>query len=324
MQRSITNAGGGGNPLNSQKGFALLLSLLVLLLLVVIVLEADFQTRADLRAAGNFRDDLKALYLARSAVTAGEAILKEDLRLSPKYDGLDELWAFPVPEYPLGDGTLSGSITDESGKINVNFLIANNDKPVEWRKNQLRLLFESLQINPDPAAQIVDSIVDWLDKNGEPERFGAEEGFYRGVTPPYSPKNGPLDTLEELHMVKGITDEVYKKIAPYLTIYGDGKININTADQLVLQSLIEGIDETMVRKAIDGRPYDNSTKTKFTENLSIEIKNKMTTVGLIPSLETKSNVFSILAEGRIQDTRKIVRAVVKRGSPSQLLYFKVE
>lgn len=324
MKRSISNAGDEGNQINNQKGFALLLSLLVLILLVVIILEVDFQTRADLRAAGNFRDDVKAFYLARSAITAGEAILKEDLRLSPKYDGLDELWAYPVPEYPLGDGTLSGSITDESGKINLNALIGNNDKPVEWRKNQLRLLLESLQINPDPAASIVDSIIDWLDKNGDPERFGAEEGFYRAMTPPYSPKNGPLDTLEELHMVKGVTDEVYNKIAPYLTIYGDGKININTADKLVLMSLVEGIDETMVRKAIDARPYDNTTKAKFADNLSIEIKNKMTTAGLIPFLETKSNVFSIVAEGKVQDTRKIVRAVVKRGSPSQLLYFKVE
>ncbi|HZR47281.1 MAG TPA: hypothetical protein VFA47_11290, partial [Candidatus Manganitrophaceae bacterium] len=155
MKGSIANAGGEGNQINNQKGFALLLSLLVLILLVVIILEVDFQTRADLRAAGNFRDDVKAFYLARSAITAGEAILKEDLRLSPKYDGLDELWAYPVPEYPLGDGTLSGSITDESGKINLNSLIANNDKPVPWRKNQLLLLFDLLQINADQAASIV-------------------------------------------------------------------------------------------------------------------------------------------------------------------------
>ena len=323
MKPSIANAGGEGNQINNQKGFALLLSLLVLLLLIVIILEVDFQTRADLRASGNFRDDVKAFYLARSAITAGEAILKEDSRMDTRpnsYDGLDELWAYPVPEYPLGDGTLSGSITDESGKINLNALIGNNDKPVPWRKNQLLLLFDLLQINADQAASIVDSIVDWLDKNNEPERFGAEEGFYRGMTPPYSPKNGPLDTLEELHMVKGITDDIYKKIFPYLTVYGDGKINVNTADKLVLQSLIEGIDETMIRKAIDGRPYIK--ETKFTDNLTSELKNKMTTAGV--ALSIKSNVFSILAEGKVQDTRKIVRAVVKRGSPSQLLYFKVE
>jgi general secretion pathway protein K len=315
MQPSITNRGGDGNPLNNQKGFALLLSLLVLLLLVVIVLEVDFQTRADLRAAGNFRDDLKAFYLARSAITAGEAILKEDLRLSPKYDGLDELWAFPVPEYPLGDGTLSGSITDESGKININSLIGTGDKAVEARREQLRRLFELLQLNPDS----VDPIIDWLDKNSEPLPFGAEEGFYRGMTPPYSPKNGPLDTLEELHMIKGITDEVYKKIAPYLTIYGDGKLNINTADKLVLQTLAEGVDETMVRKAIEGRPYENTTRTKFMESFGADFKNKLKL-----DIATTSSFYSILAEGKVQDTRKIVRAVVKRGSPSQLLYFKVE
>ena len=320
MERSIPNAGSGGNRLNNQKGFALLLSLLVLFLLVVIVLEADFQTRADLRAAGNFRDDLKAFYLARSAITAGEAILKEDTRISNRYDGLDELWAYPVPEYPLGDGTLSGSITDESGKINLNRLIRDGDKVDDWRKKQLRLLFELLQLKPD---ELVDSIVDWIDKNNEPEQYGAEVGFYQSLIPAYSPKNGPLDTLEELHMVKGVTDEVYKKIAPYLTVYGDGKINVNTADRLVLQSLTEGIDETMIRRVIDNRPYEN--KTKFRDGLSsAEVWGRITKEGVEPSLDTKSNVFSIVAEGKVQDTRKIVRAVVKRGNPSQLLYFKVE
>jgi type II secretory pathway component PulK len=120
-------------------------------------------------------------------------------------------------------------------------------------------------------------------------------------------------------MIKGITDEVYKKIAPYLTIYGDGKLNINTADKLVLQTLAEGVDETMVRKAIEGRPYENTTRTKFMESFGADFKNKLKL-----DIATTSSFYSILAEGKVQDTRKIVRAVVKRGSPSQLLYFKVE
>ncbi|MDC4222924.1 MAG: general secretion pathway protein GspK [Candidatus Manganitrophus sp.] len=179
--------------LKNEGGFALLLSLLVVLLLTVLILEIDFQARADLRAAGNFRDDLKAFYLARSAVSAGEAILKEDLRFSNKYDGLDELWAYPVPDYPLGDGVLSGAITDETGKFNLNSLVDNNGKTAatvqKTRHKQLRRLFELLQLDPE----LVDPIVDWADIDSEPiSAYGAEDETYRRLDPPLLRQKCPL------------------------------------------------------------------------------------------------------------------------------------
>lgn len=286
---------------------------------MVIVLEGDFQTRADLRAAGNFRDDLKAFYLARSAVSAGEAILKEDFRLSSRYDGLDELWAYPIPEYPLGDGTLTGAIVDEAGKFNLNSLVDDQGRSAEAHKakrERLGRLFELLQIDRN----LVDAIVDWIDKDGEPRPFGAEEESYRRLNPPYSCKNAPLDTLEELHMIKGITDEVYKKISPYLTVYGErnGLININTADRLLIQSLDERIDEAMARRVVESRPFQEITKSRdpLSEGVYNTIKG---------DIAITSKFFTITTEGRVQDTRKVAHAVVKReGSKTQLLYFKIE
>lgn len=311
--------------LKNEGGFALLLSLLVVLLLTVLILEIDFLARADLRAAGNFRDDLKAFYLARSAVSAGEAILKEDSRFSNKYDGLDELWAYPVPEYPLGDGVLSGAITDETGKFNLNSLVDEHGKTTataqKTRHKQLRRLFELLQIDPELA----DPIVDWVDIDGEPiSAYGAEEESYRRLDPPYSAKNARFDTLEELHMVWGITDDVYRKISPYLTVYGDGLINVNTADSLMIQSLDfeGGIDESIAGRLIENRPYEN--KQKFIDSVPADVKTRFTTSGATSGIDIKSNFFSITAEGKVQNTRKIVRAIIRRGNPMELLYFKVE
>lgn len=325
MGGSIPEAARGHNKLlKNERGFALLLSLLVVLLLTVLILEIDFQARADLRAAGNFRDDLKAFYLARSAVSAGEAILKEDLRFSNRYDGLDELWAYPVPEYPLGDGVLSGAITDELGKFNLNSLVDNNGRSTGAalvRQKQLKRLFDLLQLDPER----VDPIVDWIDIDSEPiSAYGAEDETYRRLDPPYSAKNARFDTLEELHMVWGITDDVYRKISPYLTVYGDGVINVNTADSLILQSLDfeGGIDESVAGRLIENRPYES--KQKFLDGLPADVKTRFTTAGTTSGIDTKSNFFSIMAEGKVQNTRKIVRAVIRRGNPMELLYFKVE
>jgi len=312
--------------LKNERGFALLLSLLIIFLLVVIILETDFQVRADLRAAGNFRDDLKAFYLAKSAVSAAEALIKDDTKNSNSYDGLDEFWAFPIPEYPLGDGFLSGELVDEERKININYLVTKNshgDRVVEsGRKAQLERLFTLLELDPE----LVDPIIDWLDSDDETLPFGAEESSYRSRTPSYSPPNGPFETLQELHMVEGITDKVYKKIEPYLTIYGKGQVNINTADDLVLQSFDEGLDETAARIISDKRPFEHvgEFKTHLRKELN-EVYQRMLGVRSLNWLTTKSDNFLLNAEGRVDRTRKIVRAVIKRNSnATKRIYFRIE
>jgi len=311
-------------PGKDQRGFALLLSLVILFLLVVIILESDFQARADLRAAGNFRDDLQAFYLARSAISAGKGLIKEDTRNSNGYDGLDELWATPIPDYPLGDGLLSGVIVDEERKINLNKLVeisqtTGAEAVVTWRVDQLKRLFELLELDPNG----VDPIIDWIDSDDETQPFGAEAGDYRDCDEGYCPKNGPFETLRELQMVRGISDNIYRIISPYLTIYGEGKININTADALVLQSFNEAIDETEARRITEKRPFEEVSA--FTNHLQKELAavwQDMLDAGSHTWLTARSDVFLLTAVGRVNTTRKDAYAVVDRSGKS--LYFRIE
>ena len=315
--------------LHRQEGFALILSLLMVILLAVVILEANSRVRADLRAAGHFRDDHAAFYLARSAIFAGEARLREDikndLRRAERRDSLDESWAYPITGYPLGEGVLSGLITDEMGKININHLINAEGVAVPARASQLRRLFEYLGLSPD----IVDAVVDYLDKNDEPLPFGAEDGYYRGLDPLYGAKNKGLDTLAELYMIRGITDALYKKISPYVTVYKGpsdgtpGKINVNTAEMVVLRSLDSGIDETEARRLIDQRPY--KAPDVFRNRLPFEVRERMAVADSLQWIDIKSDFFSITAEVQVHDIRKIVHALVSRvAGRTDLLYFKVE
>jgi len=319
--------GGLQQPLENQKGFALLISLLIIILLVVMIFEADFQSRADLRAAGNFRDDLKAFYLARSAVSAAEALLKDDAKNSSAYDGLDEFWAFPMSEFPLGDGVLSGVIEDEERKINLNSLtkrLTTTTVVNQPMKAQLERLFELLALDP----HLVDAIVDWIDPDGDPQPFGAEDETYLRLDPPYETPDRPFETLEELRMVSGITDEIYRKIEPYVTIYGTGGINVNTADLLVIQSLHETIDETDADNLAEKRPFKSvggseGARRHFQIELGEAYNNAIS--GPIGLITTKSKYFSLKAEGRVNGTRKRIRAVIRRaGQLTKLLYFRID
>src|SRR3990172_9408115 len=252
-----------------ERGMALVLTLLVLVLLVTAVLEFDRSTRTMVKAAGNFRDGMKAFHLGRSGIAAAQALLKDDLVRHGGRDDLTELWATPLPPFPLGDGTVAAWIQDEGGKINVNTLVTpSGTKPsVPLQIEQLKRLFRLKGLDPAP----VDAIVDWLDRDEIEEPSGAESAYYERLDRPYRCRNGRMDTLAELHLVKGISDEVYRAISPYLTVYenkfgGDNKINVNTADPLVLrtlpvkepnQSLVTfPLDEEQVEKIVAARPFD--------------------------------------------------------------------
>ena len=67
-------------PLHNQRGIALLLTLVILVLLVVLIVEFDYGTKINLITAGNFRDDVRATYLAKSGVAAAQAVLKDDAK----------------------------------------------------------------------------------------------------------------------------------------------------------------------------------------------------------------------------------------------------
>jgi len=300
-------------PLRNEKGLALLLVLLVITLLVAMVVEFDYKTRIDLRSAGNLRDGLQATYLAKAGVAAAQAVLKDDSRQDqlhpPATDNLTEAWAIPLPPLPLGDGTVSVTITDEASKFNINNLVTQA-MPHQKRQSavaQAKTLFQLVQADPN----LVDAIVDWMDTDDSQEADGAEESYYQSLPKPYHCKNKPMDSLSELHMIKGITDEVYQKVSPYLTVstVGVGATNLNTADKIVLQALLD-FDEEAVKRLIDKRPFKSFQDVIDLYHVGSTELNSLNTNQLLISFTT--NVFSVKAVGRVHDTEKTVQATLER------------
>jgi general secretion pathway protein K len=303
---------------------ALVLTLLVLVLLVTAVLEFDRSTRTMVKAAGNFRDGMKAFHLATSGIAAAQALLKDDLVRHGGRDDLTELWATPLPPYPLGDGTVAAWIQDEGGKINVNALVTpSGTKPsVPLQIEQLKRLFRLKGLDPAP----VDAIVDWLDRDEIEEPSGAESAYYERLDRPYRCRNGRMDTLAELHLVKGISDEVYRTISPYLTVYTSGEsINVNTADPVVLQTLpVPGqggavafpLDDEQVETIVDARPFAAKGDLSKVPGMTSAVVSQ-----LLPRITVASSVFSVYAEGEANGVKKGVLAVVDRSRGEPVLKY---
>lgn len=236
-------------------GVALLLVLWVTLLLTVIAAGFAASVRVEGAAAVNARGEAEAHALAMAGFQQALAELLEAWDYNAltgdgqaaliRLAGGERRQEQPTrPPSPLvqRDGALTGGtfryrVVDEERKINVN--LASRD-----------ILIRLLDTVGVPGGSgrdtIADSILDWIDPDPFHRLNGAEDDYYQGLSPPYRAKNGPLDSIEELRLIRGITPEIYGLLAPHLTVWGSGQVNLNTASEAVLQVMLPQIAPTVL------------------------------------------------------------------------------
>jgi general secretion pathway protein K len=133
-------------------------------------------------------------------------------------------------------------VVDEESKINLN------------KTNQVvltSLLTRVLELKDEDAAKLAAALLDWR-QYGESEVTGFfSEDYYSNLQYPYPKKSADYETLDEMLLVKGLTQQRYDKLIPYVTIYGDGAVNINTASREVLIAL--GLGESLADKILSVR-----------------------------------------------------------------------
>jgi len=107
------------------------------------------------------------------------------------------------------DGNAGGvryGLEDESARVNLNALIALES--LGKSLGQETAGRDLLMALPGMTEDVADAILDWLDEDGEPREYGAEADYYAGLSPSYAPKNGQLETVEELLLVRGVTPQL--------------------------------------------------------------------------------------------------------------------
>jgi type II secretory pathway component PulK len=206
-----------------EAGIAMILVMGAIIVLTALVAGFTYSMKVEARLAQNFRNDSEMEWMARSGVELARYILAMELE-SPEgrmYDALNQKWAggvgsitndilagISLEHNQLGRGHFSLKITDQERKFNIN------------SADRFVLSQALLMMNVDASLQgvIIDSILDWRDPDDDPSLNGAEsEDFYLRLDPPYYAKNGPIDDLSELVLVKGVHPEIY---------WGSGSTNV--------------------------------------------------------------------------------------------------
>jgi len=156
--------------------------------------------------------------------------------VSPEEDGRAVNFSIIAPGMDE-TGRLAGvrlGLRNESSKLNVNALIAlekNSDvlmpamalmsgsegaagggildqAATDLEASDLTLAQSLLMALPGMTIDVADAILDWLDEDEEVRPYGAELEYYSTLPTPYAPKNGPIDSVEELLLVRGVTPQL--------------------------------------------------------------------------------------------------------------------
>jgi general secretion pathway protein K len=294
--------------LKNESGFALILTLVITALMVAVVVEMIHQVYVDTSLSRSFRDGQQASILAESGATGGARLLQMALS-GRSYTSLSDSWATPL-KLEDAAGSLEITVSEESGKINVNALVLPNGEYEPFTLAALQRLGTRLQL----PGEIWSATADWIDIDDLPRSGGVETPYYQALKPPYSSRNGKLVTLNELSLVKGITPELLNKLRPYVTTFSDlagsplPTVNINTASKEVLTALDDRIDDRMAERIIEERRLQ---PFKSTAELSRVPGLDTVAIGLVGKISVKGNLFRITSRGRVKDSGRTIEAVVR-------------
>jgi general secretion pathway protein K len=211
-----------------------------LFFLAALSLAIGAHVSAGLRLAGEARKRAVAVYAARAGVRRAIAVAAADTNA---WDAGSESWSGESDafrELEIGDGVCSIWHTDvvASGAVTTNDGLADEERRINVNRatpELLSALFEKIGETDSATAQsLAAAVTDWRDGDDEPQAEGAESAYYRGLQPPYECRNDLLESVAELRLVKGMTDECFARIHPFVTVYGQGTVNFNTAGEAVL------------------------------------------------------------------------------------------
>lgn len=307
--------------LADQRGVALLVVLWIFIFLFVVAFEFSTAVREEAAAAHRYSDETQGYYLAMAGFQRG---LYEFFNQQPdaarlpqeqkREDALDGSWH----DGNLGAGLFRFRLIDEGGKININRV----------NEDLLRRVFTNLGVDANVRDLLVDSIMDWRDPDDLHRTNGAEKDYYLALSPSYTPKNGALDSVEDLLWIRGMTPELFYGYSDYDDQSPDRQRRVGLREIFTVDSPIDRVNlRTAGAETIHALSGIALEKCRAFVEERKKLSDK-TLADLLPLLGigagdatlqmfifTNPSVVAVEAEGRPADSLhpRRVKGVVRRG-----------
>ncbi len=271
---------------------ALVLVLWVLTLLTIMAGSFALSIRREASVISSVRDSAEASAIARAGI-----IIAQKMLLNPDKN---ERWLADGTVYPVdyAGAEIRIKIVSEQGKININ----------KAKKKLLENMIKYFDDDEDDrAVKIADAILDWRDTNDLVRLHGAEKAQYQDENLKYGPRNKPFQSIEELQLVLGVDQELYKNLEPLITIYSkNGNVDKNSASEIIL-AILEGQTQQQQQEKKQ-KETEIKDEQDGLSNLFDPKKNKSKT--------TIQGAFTIFSEAKLENGAKsMIKTIIRRMSP---------
>ncbi len=220
-------------------GFVLVLVLLVLAVLLALAVDFAYGVYVNVSGLHNL-DTLESLSTEGSSLidSSSNVFLQALSQGAIPLDGEDMT-------IPIDDGTTVHFLaTDENAKFNLNTLVQPNGDLDNDAYQSFKRLLSALHLD----VSIADKVVNWINPAAVPD------AQVNAIS-----KKGYLDSTEELRLL--IDGASYDTLKNYVTVFGNGLININSAQAPVLMSLSADISQDLAERIVERRtlqPFQNN------------------------------------------------------------------
>jgi len=259
---------------------------------------------------------LTALYLAKAGYQRALVELERDP--IPPANSYLESWAHnpeAFQQVPLGSGsfTVSYAWPGQDGSAGVVYGVVDEDRKININTAPKEILVRL----PGMTEGIADALLEWRAKHKSLVEL----------------EDRPFKVLEELWLVDGMTHEVFQALQPFVTVYSDGKVNLNTAPREVLMAL--GMSEGLVAKVLRFRwGFDGIRGTRDDQSFATLASAGQDLNAFVPltpleaaqlgnlitqsRLKVASSFFRIHSLGTARDGKisRVVEGIVRRGAGS--------
>jgi len=183
-----------------RKAFVLLTVLVVIAFLALAAYRYNDLMRSEYLASHGAQRSAESRALAESGLNYSMAVLfagQGQLAVNTS----QSLEVDPANSSPLKGSFQIIQVEEESAKLNLNSLL-----DLDSSGDTLRQVLEKVQSTiPEMTGDVIAAIIDWMDEDDDLEEQGAETEYYMALDPPYRAKNAPVDSIEELLLVRGVT-----------------------------------------------------------------------------------------------------------------------
>jgi general secretion pathway protein K len=213
----------GLDGLGRNRGFALIIVLWAFVLIALIVGHLTTAGRTELRIAGNLAANAAAQAAADGAIY--QAIFN---LLNPRPD---ERWLLDgsTHELQVGSSQVTVRLENEAARINPNLASAE----------LIKALLNTVSGNPEQAAAVASAIGEWIGTSRGPRPLSGINVEYQAAGLQYGPPGEPLESIDELGRVRGMTPALLEALRPHLTLFGPPVPDATVADPIVARALAE-------------------------------------------------------------------------------------